>query len=42
MSGDDFLINFKPFPNHWANSKHIITSPSTTEDEFINIVKNNL
>jgi hypothetical protein len=42
MSGGDFLINFKPFPNHWADSKHIITSPSTTEDEFINIVKNNL
>lgn len=42
MEEQDFLINFKPFPNHWADQKHIITLPSITEDEFINIVKNNL
>lgn len=43
---EEFLDKFKPFPNHWANSKHTILSPLITEDEFIketlNLIKNKM
>jgi hypothetical protein len=39
---EDFLKTFKPFPNHWADLKHIINHPSISEDDYIQTIKNNL
>ena len=41
-SPEEFLEVFKPFPNHWADPKHIMNHPAITNDEFIQVVKNNL
>jgi len=41
-SPEEFLQVFKPFPNHWADSKHIMNHPNITNDEFIELVINNL
>jgi hypothetical protein len=37
-----FLENYKCFPNHWVDKKHVISHPNNTEDEFIKLVINNL
>lgn len=42
MSPEEFLNTFHPFPKHYADNKHIITSPIIDEDEFIQTVLNQL
>ena len=42
LDPEKFLDTFKPFPSYWADEKHIVVHPLATENEFINIVKNNL
>jgi hypothetical protein len=42
LTPEKFLDTFKPFPTHWADPKHIIVDPRTSESEYVNIVKNNL
>jgi len=42
LNPEKFLSTFKPFPTYWADPKHIAVHPNTTENEYINIIKNNL
>jgi len=42
LNPEKFLETFKPFPSYWADEKHVVVHPLATENEFINIVKNNL
>lgn len=42
LNPEKFLQTFLPFPTYWADKKHIVVHPQATENEYINIVKNNL
>jgi hypothetical protein len=39
---DIFLDTYKCFPNHWADKKHIVAHPNISEDNFIQLILNNL
>ena len=42
LTPEKFLNTFKPSPTYWADSKHIVVDPRTSETDYINIVKDNL
>jgi hypothetical protein len=42
LTPDTFMETFKPFPHCWADPKHIAAHPLINENEYIDLIKNNL